>query len=66
MKTFLNRAKAPAAIVLVALALSGCVAYPAGGYGYAPGYYGAPAVVVPGPVVVGGGWGGGWGGRGWR
>ncbi len=57
---------------LAALALGGCVAYPAygPGYGYAPGY------VYPAPVVVGGGYygggggyyggGGGWHGGGWH
>jgi len=67
MKTFLTRAMMPATVLLAALALSGCVAYPAGGYGYgyAPGYYPAPAVVVPGPIIVGGGWGGGYGHGGW-
>jgi hypothetical protein len=43
-------------VAAVALGLSGCVAYPAGpygyGYGYAPYYYGPP---VAGTVVVGGG-----------
>jgi len=57
----------PAVAALALLALSGCVAYPAGpgyGYAYAPG----PVVVAPAPVVVGVGccWGGrGWGG-GWH
>jgi hypothetical protein len=61
----------PAAAALTLLALSGCVAYPAGyGYGYAPGYapgyaY-APAPYVYGPpVTVGVGVGCCWGGRGW-
>jgi hypothetical protein len=53
----------------LALALSGCVAYPAGygGYGYAPGYY-APSVAVAVPCCVyGGGYGGGPGYRhGWN
>jgi hypothetical protein len=60
-------------LVLAALALfglSGCVAYPAGPYGYSDGGYYAPApayVYAPPPVVGGvylGGWGGGWGGGG--
>jgi hypothetical protein len=43
----------------LALALSGCVAYPAGynGYGYAPGYY-APSVAVAVPCCAYGGYGG--------
>jgi hypothetical protein len=47
----------PLAALGLALAVSGCIAYPAGpgyGYGYSPGY-----------VAVGGGWGGG-GGWGWH
>lgn len=55
-----RRLLVPAAL-LGLLALSGCVAYPAGpygGYAYGP----APVYVAPPPVVVGvgGGW---WGGR---
>jgi hypothetical protein len=63
-----------AAAALGLLALSGCVAYPYGGYGpydgggYYGGYYGAPyAYGYGGPtVVIGGGWccGGGWHGGG--
>ena len=66
-------------VALGLLALSGCVAYPYGGYGpyYGGGYYGAPsypyAYGYAGPsVVVGGVWGGGgccyggWHGRYWR
>jgi hypothetical protein len=65
----LRRILLPAAAVLgLAVALGGCVAYPAYpgygyGYGYEPGY--APAY-----VAFGGGWGGhgdDWhGGGGWR
>ena len=57
---------ATSAAAIALLALSGCVAYPAG-YGYAgaaPGYYApAPAVVVPVYPAYGyrGGWGGGYG-----
>jgi hypothetical protein len=58
---------------IVAIALSGCVAYPSSQYGYGYGNYGyynqpsyyAPPVYVPPPafsgsIVLGGGWGG-WG-----
>lgn len=43
-------------VAAVALGLSGCVAYPAGPYGYSayPYYYGPP---VAGAVFIGGGWG---------
>jgi hypothetical protein len=46
-------------LLAAALALTGCVAYPAGygGYGYAPGYY-APAVAVAVPCCAYGGGGG--------
>lgn len=58
-KTFPSRALGPVvALALTGAALSGCVYYPDGGYGYGGGYYGAPAYVAP-PVVVGGWWG--WG-----
>jgi hypothetical protein len=42
-------------VAAVGLGLSGCVAYPAGpyGYGYYPAYYGPP---VAGVYVGGGGW----------
>ena len=61
-----------AAVGAALLALSGCVAYPAGpyygngygyGYGYAPGYYAAPPVA--GRVYIGGG-GWGWHHHYWR
>lgn len=59
---------APVCGIAGLLALSGCVAYPAGygGYGYGGGYYAAPAaeVVVPVGPIYGGGWGG-WRGGGW-
>ena len=63
MKISFKRALAPLAVLGMVVALSGCVAYPAGPYAEGP-YYAAPApaVVLP-PVYVGGGWGwgGGWG-----
>jgi len=48
-----------AAVALAGASLAGCVYYPSS-YGYAPGYYAAPAYVAP-TVVVGGWWGGGGG-----
>jgi hypothetical protein len=68
MTELANRGKKPLGVVLaLALAgagLTGCVVYPDNGY--QGGYYaGAPVVVAPAPVIVGG-WGGCWGcGRGW-
>lgn len=58
-------------LALGLLALSGCVAYPVGGYYEAPGYVYAPppGVYVNGGAVVGYGYYGGWHGRhyrGWR
>ena len=71
----------PAAALAALIALSGCVAYPEGTYGYGgPAYY-APAPTVVVPIAPyrgwygggGGGWyrggyggGGGWHGGGWR
>jgi hypothetical protein len=54
-----------AALVVLALTLAGCVAYPAG-YG-GPGYGYGPAVAVAVPCCAyGGGWhGGGYGYRRW-
>ncbi len=52
---------AAAALLLMGASLAGCVAYPAGyGYGYGGyggGYYAAPVVVAPPPVVFGFGFG---------
>jgi hypothetical protein len=67
MKISIKRALAPLAVLGMVVALSGCVAYPAGPYAggpYGSPYYAAPAaeVVLP-PVYVGGGWGWGHGGR---
>lgn len=63
MKHHLVRLIRPAAVVAL-VALSGCVAYPAG-YGYygggGGGYY-APAATVVVPVYPGYGYGGGYGG----
>jgi hypothetical protein len=55
-----KRMTAAIALTVTTMMLSGCVVYPSNGYGYAGGYYAAPAVVAP-TVVVRGGWGGGWG-----
>ncbi len=54
------------AVLALATALTGCVAYPYGGYygGYAPAYYPGPSYAVIAPPVVGY-WGGGYGHR-WR
>lgn len=71
MRGVASRLLAPVLAVASLVAVSGCVAYPAGyGYGYAEnGYYAAPeaTVVVPAPVFgfgygYGGGYRGGYGG----
>ena len=61
-KTIMKRALL---VAVAAAGLSGCVAYPAGGYYAEPGYDAAP---VSGEVVIDGGGGGhyGGGGRHWR
>ena len=57
-----KRLMAAIALTVMTVGLSGCVVYPSNGYGYAGGYYAAPAYVAPTVVVRGGGgWGGGWG-----
>ena len=54
-----KRALGLAAVLgLAGLSLTGCVYYPSGYYGYAPGYY-APAYVAPVPVYGGVWFGGG-------
>jgi hypothetical protein len=67
MRSKFSRLLLPLAAIS-ALALGGCIVAPNDGYGY--GYYGAPVVVAPPPVVYGEwGWGGRWvgGGHGhWR
>lgn len=55
IRTYMERLLPLAVVAGAALALSGCVAYPADpAYGYAPGYAGAviapPVVVAPRPV----------------
>ncbi|MDD2878249.1 MAG: hypothetical protein PHT60_08730 [Acidiphilium sp.] len=67
MKPILRKGLVLVAAGVAAIGLSGCVYYPSGyGYGYGYGYpaYVAPAPVVTGSVVIGGGYWGGWG-RGW-
>jgi hypothetical protein len=55
-----GRLKAVVMLVVVGLSLTGCVVYPAGGYGYGygGGYYAAPAYYAP-LVALNFGWGGG-------
>jgi hypothetical protein len=55
------RARALAALGVLAVSLAGCVVYPDGGYGYRSGYYAAPVVAPTVVVRSGWGWGGGWG-----
>ena len=75
MTRSLKRALLPVAALSALLAVSGCYAYPVGGYAD-NGYYAAPSaeVVVPVPIYGGfggyrggyrEGWGGGYGRGGW-
>jgi len=62
MRTHTTSRLASIGALLALLALTGCVAYPAG-YGYGEGgYYAAPAPTVVVPIVP---WYGGWGYGGW-